>query len=132
MSKLEIPIIHDEYAKSCIIDYVIGLLSHYLDLPDPDDELRDIAPGLYVTGRNYKDTTVWSVTIASCDEHEKHTPISCKQYLQILEACLYLEQGLPDGMAFFEIYYATDDAIELRYVIDRNEPLREWFNKNFK
>lgn len=132
MSKLQIPIIHDEYAKSCIIDHVIGLLRHHLDLPDPDDELRDISPGLDVAGRSYKDTMVWGVTIASYDEHGNHTPISSKQYLQVLQACLFLEQDLPDGMGFFEIYYATDDAIELRYVIDRNDPLREWFNKNFR
>jgi hypothetical protein len=132
MSKLEIPLLHDHYAKWCIMNHVLDLYRHHLDLPDPDDEMRDEEGGLDVSFDPIYDSWACAIKVTAHKANGEPCDFTHRQYHDIMQAMVYVEQELPNGFCFFEIYTGNSRTLDIRYAIDHNDSVREWYNFNIK
>ena len=132
MSKPQLPIALDAYAKGQIARYIGDQLRHYLDLPDPDDEMRDIEDGLDLSFHLPADSCVIGIRIDAYKADGSRGKFTKSNYHDIISALLHLNPELPDGLVFFEIFNSDHHFIDIRYIIDYDSPLRCWYDANLR
>ena len=131
MSKLQIPMIHDSYAMNNVASHVNDRMRYHLGLGDPDDEMREDVDGLDCDFVFFTNTTNFHLKIQPFKADGSVARFTHSQYVEIIEALGHTQTELPDGLEFFEIYTATENFLVISFIIDKNEPLRNWHTENF-
>ena len=110
--------------------YLDGQLRNLLDLPDPDDEMRDIREGLDIECQ-FRGTCTWEVLISSYSADGK--PIMIYPYFaEILHAVGHLSTIIvPTGLEFFECDAVTPYHVKIRIIINSESEYDSWRHKYF-
>ena len=132
MSKIQMPLVHDSYAKFQIADYLLWKLREYLDLPDSDDEMRENKAGLDVKIEVPNDALTIRLVISAHEANGAYGRFTDRNYTDVMETLLFLDQKLPDGLEFYEIFRANSRFIEVNYIIQSDSKLRCWYDANIR
>lgn len=97
---------------------------HLIDIPFPDDEMRDIVEeGIDLTVE-YEGGVTWLLKIFATD--------SILNYMErIVSYVGWVPASLPPGIEFFEVHELLEKSISLRFIIDNGDEYREWCQKHY-
>jgi hypothetical protein len=97
---------------------------HLIDIPFPDDEMRDIEEeGLDLTVK-YEGGVTWLLTVFTTD--------SILNYMErIVSYVGWVPGSLPPGVEFHEVHEVLEQSISLRFIIDNGDEYNEWCQKYY-
>jgi len=105
-------------------------LRKLLDLPDQDDELRPIEPGLDLFVENNSGTT-WDLLIFSSDVDGTHIDIA-PYFADALESLCHISTELPSmGLEFLEVHEVTKVNVRVRIIINDKTVWDEWCKEHY-
>lgn len=97
---------------------------HLIDIPFPDDEMRDIVEEGIDLDVQFEGGVTWLMTIRSTD--------SILNYMErIVSYVGWVPGSLPPGIEFFEVHEVLDKSISIRFIIDDSDEYNEWCMKHY-
>ena len=114
-----------------VASHVNDRMRYHLGLGDPDDEMREDVDGLDCNYVYFPDTTNFHIKVQPFKADGSVAKFSDGQYWDIIEALGHTITELPPGLEFFEVYTAMQNFLVISFIIDKNEPLRNWHTENF-